>query len=311
MRSTTTTEQWPDGGSLNLPDGGPKARLQRRVALASVGIPTIGFIVAVVIAFQRGIGALEISLLLGMYAVTSIGVEVGMHRFFSHHSFRAGRGVTAMFGILGSMAAQGPILFWAAVHRKHHAFTDRPGDPHSPRLHGDGFLNRLKGFWHAHVGWLFVVDETDWGKYVPDLFRDRWVFTLNQYYPLWVLLGLAIPAAIGGFVTGTWEGAGLGFLWGGLVRIFLVDQVTWSVNSVAHMIGRRPNVTQSQSGKSGNVAFLSLLSVGGSWHNNHHAYPALARNDHRFWQIDLGGWFIELLAALGLVWDVRRPRAKH
>lgn len=302
MRTTTTTEDAAEG-TLTPPIEQPKGQLQRRVALASVTIPAIGFVVAVVLAFQNGIGWLEIGLLAGMYLVTAIGVEVGFHRFFSHHAFRAGPAVTAALGILGSMGAQGPVLFWAAIHRKHHVFTDKPGDPHSPRLHGTGLVNSLRGLWHAHVGWLFVVDDANWNRYVPDLLRDRMVFKINQYYFVWLLLGLAIPAAIGGAVTGTWEGAGLGFLWGGLVRIFLVDQATWSVNSIGHMIGRRPHATGA---KSGNIALLSVFTVGGGWHNNHHAFPARARNDQSFWQIDAGGLFIELLAALGLAWDVRR-----
>src|SRR3954447_6781975 len=157
MTSTTTDDNWDEGPAI-LPDGGPKARLQRRVALASITLPAIGTALAVAIAAQQGIGILEISLLSVMYLATSIGVEVGMHRFFSHRSFCAGPLTTAMIAILGSMALQGPVLFWAAIHRKHHVFTDIPGDPHSPRLHGSGFLNRLRGLWHAHVGWLLTVD---------------------------------------------------------------------------------------------------------------------------------------------------------
>jgi stearoyl-CoA desaturase (delta-9 desaturase) len=286
----------------------PQANLQRYVALASVVIPALGFAVAVYIAVFRGIGGMEIGLLSAMYLITSIGVEAGFHRFFSHHSFRAGPAVTTALAIAGSMAVQGPVLFWAAIHRKHHVYTDQPGDPHSPRLHGNGLWNAVRGFWHAHVGWLFTIDDADWGRYVADLLRDRLTFNLNRLYPLWVLLGLVLPACAGGAIAGTWSGAGLGFLWGGLVRIFLVDQVTWSINSVAHMTGRHPHETSC---KSGNVALLSLLSVGGSWHNNHHANPAAARTGEHFWQIDPSGRFIELLAVLGLARDVRRGRRQR
>jgi len=285
-----------------------KARLQRRVALVTVGLPMVGTVAAVAIAAVYGIGWLEIGLLAFMYVLTSFGVEVGMHRFFSHRAFKAGPVMTSIIGALGSMGAQGPVLFWAAVHRKHHAFTDRPGDPHSPKLHGSGLVNGLRGWWHAHVGWLFVVDDTDWSKYVPDLFRDRLTFRLNQLYPVFVLAGLALPAALGGLIAGSWAGAGLGLLWGGFVRAFLVDQFTWSVNSFAHLFGRQPHNTRSNSR---NLAWLSLPTIGGGWHNNHHAYPALARTSQSLWQLDPGGWSIELLAALGLVTDVRRPKARR
>jgi stearoyl-CoA desaturase (Delta-9 desaturase) len=301
MNPTTEINQ----SSINFPRAGSKQKLilQRRVALASVGIPTIGTAVAIVIALKQGVGAIEIALFLSMYVLTTIGVEVGMHRFFSHHAFRAGPVVTAFLALSGSMAAQGPVLFWAAVHRKHHAFTDREGDPHSPLMAGRGLRGGLRGFWHAHVGWLFAPIDDDWNRYVPDLFKDRWIFKLSQYYPIWVIVGLVFPTAVAWIIAGTWQQAALGFLWGGLVRIFAVDHVTWSVNSVAHMIGRRPYPTRCNAG---NIALLSLPSIGGSWHNNHHARPSVARNDWRFWQIDPAGWFIELLAACGLAWNVRR-----
>jgi stearoyl-CoA desaturase (delta-9 desaturase) len=279
------------------------ARLERRLAFVTVGAPALGFAVAVAIAARHGIGWLECGLLIGMYLPTACGIEAGFHRCFSHRAFRAGPAVTALMAILGSMAAQGPVLFWASTHRQHHMFTDRAGDPHSPRLHGAGWKGRLRGLWHAHAGWLFANGHRDWIRFVPDLIRDPLVFHLNRYYFLWIAFGLAIPALLGGWIDGTWQGAGLGFLWGGLVRIFLLDQATWCVNSLAHTIGARPHATRDNSR---NLALLALFSVGGSWHNNHHAYPALARTDHRFWQVDIAGWFIELLALLGLAWDVRR-----
>ncbi|HYO52105.1 acyl-CoA desaturase [Archangium sp.] len=284
---------------------GSKARLQRRYALLTVGIPTVGAAIALWQLFHQGIGWLEVGLLVGMYIPTALGVEAGFHRFFSHRSFRAGRLVTGALGVFGSMAAQGPILFWAAIHRKHHAFTDKEGDPHSPvplastPTKGD----RLRAFAHAHVGWLFSVDDTDWLRYTSDLLRDRFVFRLNYLYPLWVVLGLALPACIAGLVTGSWEGAWRGLVWGGLVRIFLLDNVTWGVNSLGHLFGPRLHESGDQSR---NMLWLALPSVGGAWHNNHHAFPGSARNDHLAWQFDFSGLFIETLALVGLASDVRR-----
>lgn len=280
-----------------------QARLQRLFAWFSVGVPTLGFVVAIWWAVRYGVGAMEVTLLAVMYVVTALGVETGMHRFFSHRAFQAGPGVTALLGICGSMAAQGPILFWAAGHRKHHAFTDRVGDPHSPRPVAPGIAGRLAGLWHAHVGWLFTAEPVPWSRFAPDLLRDRLVVRLNQYYPLWVLLGLALPAVAGGLWTGDMEGAWLGFLWGGLVRIFLVDQVTWGINSLAHSFGGRDHDTRCNSR---NFWPLALLSMGGAWHNNHHAHPTRARTDESPWQLDPSGWFIEALGRLGLAWNIRR-----
>lgn len=276
----------------------------RRLAYLTVGVPTLGAASAVLFSVVYGFTWVDLGLLLGMYLATAFGVEGGLHRFFSHRSFSARPVVTACWGIAGSMAAQGPIVFWVATHRQHHAFTDRDGDPHSPRPLGDGALARLRGLWHGHVGWLFSVRRGNWSKLVPDLLGDRVVMRVNQLYFVWVLAGLALPTVLGWALTGTPTGALGGFLWGGLARIFLLDHVTWGVNSIGHMVGNRAYRTRDNSR---NVAPLAPFSVGGSWHNNHHAKPALAHNRHKFWQIDLTGAFISLLDLMGLVSDVRYP----
>ncbi len=284
---------------------GKKARLQRTLAALTVGVPTLGFALAMVQLFTRGVGALELTVCAVMYALTALGVEAGLHRYFSHHACRGGRAATRLLGALGSMAGQGPILFWAAIHRAHHAHADEPGDPHSPWLAGEGFVNRSKGLWHAHVGWLFTTDESDWQRWVPDLLRDRDVVLLNQRYLFWLGAGLLLPAAVGALWVGTPSGALRGALWGGLVRMFLLDHVTWAVNSLGHTFGARPSRSDS---RSGNIGWLALPSMGGSWHNNHHAFPSLARNDVERWQVDFSGYFLELLTLLHLVTDVHRPQ---
>jgi stearoyl-CoA desaturase (delta-9 desaturase) len=280
----------------------------RRMAYVTVGGPTIGAIAAVLFSMRYGFTLVDGILLAAMYAVTSLGVEGGFHRFFSHRSFSAGPVVTAAWGIAGSMATQGPVVFWVATHRQHHAFTDRDGDPHSPRPQGPGFAGSLRGFWHGHVGWLFAVRRQNWSKRVPDLVRDRLVMRLNQYYLWWVFAGLALPALVGWACDGTAIGALGGFLWGGPARIFLLDHVTWGINSFGHTIGNRPYRTRDNSR---NVAPLAAISVGGSWHNNHHARPALAHNRHGLWQMDPTGSVIRALDALGLVSDARYPQRER
>lgn len=278
------------------------ARTQRRLALLMVLTPLIGLLAAVIASWGQGIYAFDLAWLIGLYVATVLGVEVGFHRHFSHRSFQASPLVRVSLGILGSMAAQGPILFWVATHRRHHAYSDRAGDPHSPRPLHKGLLSRINGIWHAHVGWLFRAEQTSAATYAPDLLRDPLVFRLSQLYPVWVLLGLALPSACGLYFG--WAGALRGFLWGGLVRIFLVHHATWSVNSLCHLYGSRPFETRDASTNNG---WLVLTSLGGSWHNNHHAYPSSATTGFRPWQIDPSGWVIHGLARAGWAWDVRRP----
>jgi len=277
-------------------------RVARRLAYVMVLLPVAGLVGAVWLGWGHGIGVMELSLLAGMYLATVLGVEVGLHRHYSHRAFRAHWTVRGALGILGSMAAQGPVLFWVSIHRRHHAHSDRPGDPHSPYYDGAGQpLGR--SLWHAHVGWLFSTDGADLAAYAPDVLRDRLAFALHRMYPVWVAAGLALPAAIGGAITGTWMGALSGFLWGGLVRVFLVHHATWSVNSLCHVVGGREHTTHDHST---NNMWLILPSLGGSWHNNHHAYPTAAINTTRWWQADPSGWAISLLGRLGLAWDIRR-----
>ncbi len=285
----------------------PFERLAQRIALAVVLLPLLGFLAALALAWKYGVGAVELGLLLAMYTVGALGLEVGFHRLFSHRSFQTNRLVSAMLAIAGSLNAQGPVLYWVAIHRRHHPYADRPGDPHSPFFYPEGrpIRGRLRGLWHAHVAWLFVHEITDWGRYLPDLLKDRLLLRINQQYFVWLVAGLVVPAAAGGVLSGTWLGCLNGLLWGGLVRIFLGQQVTWAVNSFCHVYGSRPYKLEDQSG---NVAWLALLTLGGSWHNNHHAFPQSATLNMRWWQLDPSGLFISALRAAGLAWNVKTPK---
>ena len=276
---------------------------ERNLPWFTVGIPFVGTLIAVGLAIHDGIRGWEIGLFTMMYLLTAFGVEGGLHRFFSHRAFKAGPVVTAALAILGSMAAQGPLLFWVATHRQHHTFTDREGDPHSPCLHDGSQRGRIRALWHAHAGWLFTLRRQNWSQYVQDLLRDRMLVKLNQYYFVWMTLGLALPAMIGWLIGNNVYSAMQGLLWGGLVRIFVLDQATWAVNSLAHAFGAQPHGDRDSSR---NIAWLALFTLGGSWHNNHHAYPALARTGLRPWQIDIVGKSIELLAFIGLVKNVKK-----
>jgi stearoyl-CoA desaturase (delta-9 desaturase) len=207
---------------------------------------------------------------------------------------------------LGALAIEGSPLIWCAVHRKHHQLSDEPGDPHSPHLHGKGWWNALHGFVFAHTGWLFTQywQRPKLERFVPDLVADPLLMKIDRLYYLWVLASLAIPAAIGGLLTWSWAGAGLGFLWGGLVRIFFTHHVTWSINSVCHIFGMRE---YDAGDDSRNNVIFGILAHGEGWHNNHHAFPTSARHGLRWWQFDSSWLVIRTMQMLGLAWNVRLP----
>lgn len=277
----------------------------RLLNLAGVILPLVGFVAVVASLWGRGFTWVDCGLLVGMYALTAVGITVGYHRLFTHRAFETNGVVKFVLAILGSMAVEGPLLKWVAIHRRHHQHSDTQEDPHTPHEQGDGLLGVLHGLWYAHVGWFFQPDPPNLPHYVKDLHQSGLLRIASALFPLWVTLGLLIPAALGGLLTGTWIGVLTGLLWGGLARIFLVHHVTWSINSICHLWGSQPFRTGDQSR---NNFLFGALGFGEGWHNNHHAFPTSARFGLRWWQIDLGYWFIYVLALLGLASGVRTPR---
>jgi stearoyl-CoA desaturase (delta-9 desaturase) len=247
----------------------------------------------------------ELSILFVGYVLTGLGVTVGFHRLFTHRSFQTFPSVRYAFAVLGQMSVEGDVLTWVADHRKHHQFSDSEGDPHSPTAgFGGGAADSLKGLWHAHVGWLFShVGRADRAKYAKDLMADAGLRTVAALFLPIVLLSLVLPALVGWLLLGGWYGLAAGLLWGGAVRIFLLHHVTFSINSICHMWGRRRFMSGDESR---NVWWLSWLSFGESWHNNHHAFPTSAFHGLRAREVDPGGWVIRALERLGLAWSVVR-----
>jgi stearoyl-CoA desaturase (delta-9 desaturase) len=272
--------------------------------LVGVVLPLVGVGAAIVLCWGWGFSWVDLGLLLGLYLLTALGVTVGFHRLFTHQSFRTNHVVQFVLSALGSMAVEGPLLQWVAQHRRHHAHSDRPGDPHSPHLHSGGTLGLLRGIWHAHVGWLFEPDSPDLERYVRDLRRWRLLRVVSALFPMWVVLSLLIPAALGGLLTASWMGVLSGLIWGGLVRIFLVHHVTWSINSVCHLWGSHPYRSNDESRD--NLVF-GLLGLGEGWHHTHHVFPTSARHGLRWWQIDISFYVIRTLALLGLAQGVKVP----
>jgi stearoyl-CoA desaturase (delta-9 desaturase) len=242
-----------------------------------------------------------------VYPLTGLGITVGFHRYLTHRSFKTRRPVRAALAILGSAAVEGPVISWVADHRKHHAFADEPGDPHSPHVgQGAGLRGALRGLAHAHLGWLYDHSQRALKtRYAPDLMQDPLIRFVDRTFVLWVLAGLAVPFGLGWAIGGSLHAALTGLLWGGLVRMFVLHHVTYSINSLCHFFGRRDFDTDDESR---NLAWLAPLSFGESWHNNHHAYPTCAHHGHRIWQVDPGAMLIWTLEKSGLAWDVVRGK---
>jgi stearoyl-CoA desaturase (delta-9 desaturase) len=260
---------------------------------------------AIAALWGHGLAARDFWIMIGFYVFAVTGVTVGLHRYFTHKSFRAVRPVRWLLGVAGSMAIQGDVISWVAAHRRHHAYADKDGDPHSPHLvETPGLKGTLQNLWHAHAGWLFDPEKTDRERWAPDLVKDPMISQISRRFPLFVVLSFTLPPVIGLALTGTFHGMWTAFVWGSLVRIFVLHHMTWSINSICHFYGRRPYETDEESR---NVWSLSLLSFGESWHNNHHAFPSSAYLGLEWWQVDLGGYTIRALQWLGLVRDVRHP----
>ena len=240
-----------------------------------------------------------------VYMLTGLGITVGFHRHLTHRAFKAKRPVRLAFAILGSAAVEGPVISWVADHRKHHAFTDEPGDPHSPHVgYGGGLRGALRGLAHAHLGWLYDHSQRALKtRYAPDLMKDPLIRFVDRTFALWVLAGLVLPFGLGWAIGGSFHAALTGLLWGGLVRMFLLHHVTYSINSLCHYFGRRDFDTDDESR---NLAWLAPLSFGESWHNNHHAFPTSARHGLSLRQLDVGAGVVWALEKTGLVWDVVR-----
>jgi stearoyl-CoA desaturase (delta-9 desaturase) len=240
-----------------------------------------------------------------MYVITGHGVTIGFHRLFTHRSFRAQRWVQVVLAIAGSMAIQGPVVRWVADHRKHHRFSDRGGDPHSPWRYGSNITALTRGFWHSHLGWLFDA-QTSQQKFAPDLCKDRVISGISRTFPLWVALSMLIPPAIGGLWGWSWQSALWAFFWASLVRVALLHHVTFAINSVCHITGRRQFKTEDESR---NVWWLALPSMGEAWHNFHHAAPSSARHGVGRFQLDTSAMVIRFMEHLHLVQKARWPDA--
>jgi stearoyl-CoA desaturase (delta-9 desaturase) len=266
--------------------------------------PFAALIAAIPVAWGWGLGWHDIVLAIVFYAISGLGVTVGFHRYLTHGSFKANRPLRIALASAGTMAIEGPVIRWVADHRRHHAFSDREGDPHSPWRYGDTIGALMKGLWFAHIGWLFDVEHTNKDRFTPDLLADKDLIRVEKQFPLWVAVTMLAPPLLGGLWSMSFAGALTAFFWASLVRISVLHHVTWSINSICHTIGERPFAARD---KSANFWPLAILSFGESWHNSHHADPTCARHGVLRGQIDSSARLIALFERLGWAYDVRWP----
>ena len=273
-------------------------------------VPMAALAAAIPFAWTTGLLSwTDVILAVVFFELTGHGVTVGYHRLFTHGSFRANRPLKITLAILGSMSVQGPIINWVADHRRHHAYSDKEGDPHSPWLFGTSAWALTKGFWHAHMGWMFQRDNTsNQERFAPDLLRDKDIRAVDKLFWLWTILTFLMPAVLGGLITMSWTGALTAFFWASLVRVSVLHHTTWSTNSICHMIGERPFKSRD---KAANFWPLALLSFGESWHNSHHADPSCARHGVKRGQVDTSARFIRWFEKAGWVTNVKWPTAER
>ena len=304
----TTTDAGPVTAQPKPVVEGTKKSGEQIALYAFVIVPFLAVLAAVPVAWGWGLGWTDLALFAVFFTVSGFGVTVGYHRHLTHGSFKAKRPLHIALAIAGSMAIEGPAIRWVADHRRHHAFSDREGDPHSPWRYGNSIPALMKGFGYAHVGWLFDVEHTNREKFAPDLLRDRDIVRIDRQFGLWTAVSVLGPMLLGGLITWSWAGALSALFWASLVRIFVVHHITWSINSVCHTIGERPFTARD---KSSNFWPLAVISFGEGWHNTHHADPIGARTGVLRGQLDASARLIWIFEKLGWATDVRWPRPER
>ena len=304
-RPTTTSAVQAESLARAIVQLNPKsARAKRVVALVTIGVPGIGFAVALYLAVTGRATVLDYALFAVFYAIQMFGITLGFHRYAAHKSFKTSRFFEGVLLIAGSMALEGPLSFWVSTHRRHHRYADELGDPHSPNLSGTGPLAKLKGLWYAHIPWMFSDQESRVNVFAPDVLRDRHLFNYSRTYPIWALLSLALPGLLGLAIGGTVASGLSGSVFGGLARVFVANQAAWCVGSISHMFGSRPFVNRDNSANNWPVA---IFTFGEGLQNNHHAFPGAYRHGMRWWEPDASAWVLAVFAKAGIVWDLHMP----
>jgi stearoyl-CoA desaturase (delta-9 desaturase) len=293
------------GPMASVPGTLRRARFEQIALALFIVVPFAAVLAAAPVAWGWGLGWRDIVIAFVMYAISGHGITVGFHRYFTHGSFKARRWVRIALAVAGSLAIEGPVIRWVADHRRHHRYSDKDGDPHSPWRYGNDVKALTKGLWHAHIGWLFDIEQTNQERFAPDLLADPDIVKVDQLFIKLTAVTLLLPPLVGFLWSGLhWQGALTAFFWGSLVRVALLHHTTWSINSICHTVGERPFESRD---KSGNVWWLAILSMGESWHNLHHADPTAARHGALKGQIDSSARIIWVMEKLRMVHSVRWP----
>ncbi|HEV2451515.1 MAG TPA: acyl-CoA desaturase [Streptosporangiaceae bacterium] len=271
-------------------------------------MPLLALLAAVPFAWGWGLGWHDIVLGLVFFYVSGLGISAGFHRYFTHGSFKATRPLRVALAVAGSLAFEGPVLNWVADHRRHHKYSDREGDPHSPWRYGNDWKALTKGLVFAHIGWIFEGNRTSQPKFCPDLLADPALRRISRWFPAFAAVSLLLPALAGGLWSMSLRGALTALFWAGLVRIALLQHVTWSINSICHTFGQEEFAVRD---KARNVSWLAIASFGESWHNLHHADPTCARHGVLKGQIDTSARLIWIFEKLGWAYEVRWPDAQR
>jgi stearoyl-CoA desaturase (Delta-9 desaturase) len=300
---TTTTRPQPRPARSDIAEE-PNSRLQRFLVGLFVAIPLAALVAAIPLMWGWGLGWHDVLIALAFYWVSGLGITVGYHRYFTHGSFKAKTGLRVALAVAGSLAIEGPVITWVSDHRRHHKYSDREGDPHSPWRYGDDWKALSKGLVYAHIGWLFDPNKTSQEKFSPDLLADRRIKMVDKLFPAMVAVTLLLPALIGGLWGMSWQGALTAFFWASLVRVALLHHVTWAINSICHTFGSEEFEVRD---KSKNVSWMAIASFGESWHNLHHADPTCARHGALKGQLDPSARVIWAFEKLGWAYDVRWP----
>jgi stearoyl-CoA desaturase (Delta-9 desaturase) len=288
-------------GTRGAPVAKPVTHLIVNVSVTVV--PLVGFLVGIVLLWNNLVTPVDLEIMAVMYLIAAIGITMGYHRLLTHRAFETYPALRYLLAVAGSMAGQGSPIIWVADHRKHHAFADEDGDPHSPHVgRSEGFRGAIRGLWHAHLGWLYrTAPASEPMRYASDLVRDAGIRRISRMFLALVGVGMLLPFLAGWMIAGTLRGGLIALVWGGLVRLFVGYHVVFSINSICHFHGRRRFEVDD---RSRNVPWLAIPSLGESWHHNHHAFPTSARHGLRWWEIDITGSLIVLMKRLGLAWNV-------
>lgn len=301
---TTIIDTKPEPSAAPVEPMNRPGWLANTILAVFVAVPLAALIGALPLAVLIGwVSVADIIMMVALYYIGVHGITIGYHRLFTHNAFKAGPFMRSFLAVAGSVAVEGRVVDWVADHRKHHQFSDQPRDPHSPWAYGTGVRHLIRGFLHAHVGWLFTYSGTDASKYAPDLIADRSLVRISRMWPLIAVITFAVPVIIG-FAFDGWWGALRAFFWAGLVRVALVHHMTWSINSITHIVGKKPFASRD---KSGNIGWIAVVGCGENYHNYHHADPSSARHGVLRGQLDSSARIIRMLEGVGLVTDVKWP----